>query len=89
MKILQSPDKIDAQLKRTVGECTKKVEQIRSSQLVKINKFEQEVQMIGQQMESMLNGATPADAVDLRALRRLLRKRDDAGADVQPIKTAG
>lgn len=83
MRFLQSPAHIAQELQQRTDQATEKVKTIKEEQAVRFSAFNKEVERLRESLEAVLNGSTPSDAVDIKALRAFLKK--NSGSDLQAV----
>ena len=87
MRFLQSPNSIDQQIQKKLSDSDRIVRDIKLAQLNRMAAFDAEVAKLSEQLDTVINGSTPADAVDVRALRAFLRKNGTgSSSDLQAVK---
>jgi len=86
VRFLQSPSRIGAELQQKTDSTAVKVRAIKAEQVARLTAFDKEVSKLRETLEDVLNGSTPDNAIDVRALRAFLRKSGSgSGSDLQTL----
>jgi hypothetical protein len=86
VRFLQSPSRIGAELQQKTDSTAVKVRAIKAEQVARLTAFDKEVSKLRETLEGVLNGSTPDNAIDVRALRAFLRKNGSgSGSDLQTL----